>query len=125
MKILLVGIGGALGSILRYLATNGVQQLFRGAFPFGTMAVNILGCLVIGFLSQLSDMRSVFTPESRAFVFVGVLGGFTTFSSFGNESVNLLRAGTTGQALANVTVQIAVGLAAVGTGRLLAHQVLG
>jgi len=88
MNPLLVGLGGALGSIARYLASGWAQAAAKnGLFPYGTLAVNLLGCLVIGFLAQLSESRGVFIPEARALVFVGILGGFTTFSTFGNETL--------------------------------------
>lgn len=126
LKVLLVGIGGFLGSIARYLMSGYVQQWSRSiSFPYGTLAVNLLGCLIIGFLAQLADARGVFSAESRAFVFVGILGGFTTFSSFGNETMNLLRDGEALLAFANVAVHIVVGLAAVWLGRVAAHQIWG
>jgi len=125
-NVLLVGIGGFIGSIARYLASGYVQQLTQSAdFPYGTLAVNLIGCFVIGVLAELADARGVFTTESRAFVFVGVLGGFTTFSSFSNETMNLMRDGETLPALANVTVHIVVGLGAVWLGRLVAHAIWG
>lgn len=126
LRILLVGIGGFLGSVARYLMSGYVQQLSRSiSFPFGTLAVNLLGCFVIGFLAQLADARGIFSAESRAFVFVGILGGFTTFSSFGNETMNLLRDGEALLAFANVAVHLVVGLAAVWLGRITAHQIWG
>lgn len=121
-RLLLVGAGGFLGSILRYLASGWVQQWLQTAsFPFGTLAVNVLGCLVIGFLSQLADARGVFTPETRALVFVGVLGGFTTFSTFSDETFNLLRDNEVIPALANLSAHIVLGLGAVWLGRALAY----
>ena len=126
LNILLVGIGGFIGSIARYLASGYVQQITQSAdFPYSTLAVNLIGCFVIGVLAELADARGVFTTESRAFVFVGVLGGFTTFSSFSNETMNLMRDGETLPALANVTVHIVVGLGAVWLGRLVAHAIWG
>lgn len=121
-RLLLVGAGGFLGSILRYLASGWIQQWLQTAsFPFGTLAVNVLGCLVIGFLSQLADARGVFTPETRALVFVGVLGGFTTFSTFSNETFNLLRDNQVIPALASLSAHIVLGLGAVWLGRALAY----
>jgi CrcB protein len=123
-KALFVGVGGFIGSILRYWTSGWVQQLTgSAAFPFGTLAVNTLGCLVIGFLSQLAETRGVFTPETRALVFVGVLGGFTTFSTFSNESVNLLRGNEVFPALANITAHLLLGLGAVWLGRALAFWI--
>jgi fluoride exporter len=126
VKILLVGIGGFLGSILRYLLGGYAQQLSRSvSFPYGTLAVNLLGCFVIGLLAELAEARGVFSDESRAFLFAGLLGGFTTFSAFGNETVNLLGDGAALPALANVAAHVILGLAAVWLGRTLARQVFG
>lgn len=125
-RIFLVGFGGFVGSVLRYIAGGYVQQWSRSiAFPFGTLAVNVTGCFVIGFLSQLADSRGMFTTESRAFVFVGILGGFTTFSTFGNETMNLWRDGESSYVLANVLAHIIIGLGAVWLGRVIAFKTWG
>ena len=125
-NVLLVGIGGFIGSSLRYLTSGYVQQWTQSVgFPYGTMAVNLIGCFIIGLLSELADARGMFTTESRAFVFVGILGGFTTFSSFGNETMNLLRDGETLPAFANVATHIVLGLGAVWLGRTVAHALWG
>ena len=122
INIVLVGLGGALGSIARYLTSTWVQTATKSIdFPFGTLAVNLLGCFVIGLLAQLADSRGAFTSESRAFVFVGILGGFTTFSSFGNETFNLARAGQTWIAIANLGANVVTGLLAVWLGRTVAY----
>ncbi len=121
-KLLLIGVGGFIGSVLRYLASGYIQQLTKSiVFPYGTLAVNVTGCLIIGFLSYLADTRGLFTTETRAFTFVGLLGGFTTFSTFGNETVNFLRDGENIFALVNVGLQIGGGLAAVWLGRNAAN----
>ncbi len=123
-KILLVGLGGFVGSVLRYLTSGYIQQVTNSVvFPYGTLVVNLIGCFVIGFLSQLADTRGVFTPESRAFIFVGVLGGFTTFSTFSNESVNLFRDGETFFALINAGMHFAFGLGAVWLGRTVSYLI--
>lgn len=124
LNILLVGIGGALGSIARYLTSGWVQAVTKSIdFPFGTLAVNLLGCFVIGFLAQLAEARGAFTSESRVFIFIGVLGGFTTFSSFGNETLNLARAGEIWNAFANLGANVVIGLVAVWLGRISAYLV--
>lgn len=124
LNILLVGIGGFIGSIARYLTSGYVQQMTQSVgFPYGTLAVNLIGCFVIGVLAELADARGVFTTESRSFVFVGILGGFTTFSSFSNETMNLMRDGEMLPAFANVSVHIVLGLGAVWLGRLVAHAI--
>jgi len=124
MNILFIGIGGALGSISRYLVGTWIQSLSRSIdFPFGTLAVNLIGCFVIGFLSELAEARGAFTAESRGFVFIGILGGFTTFSSFGNDTINLFRDGETFNALANIGANVVLGLALVWLGRLIAFWI--
>lgn len=124
INILLVGAGGFIGSVLRYLVSGWVQQASRSVdFPFGTLAVNVIGCFVIGILAQLAESRGVFTSESRLFVFTGLLGGFTTFSSFGNETLNLARDSQLMNAFANVSANLVIGLVAVWLGRAAAYLI--
>jgi CrcB protein len=123
-NILLVGTGGFIGSVLRYAVSGYVQQAMKSVgFPYGTLAVNMLGCFVIGFLAQLAESRGLFTSESRLFVFVGILGGFTTFSTFGNETFNLLRDSQMMSALANVGANVILGLFAVWLGRTVSFMI--
>ncbi len=123
-NILLVGIGGFIGSVMRYLASGYVQQTTKSVdFPYGTLAVNVIGCFVIGFLAQLAEGRGVFTSESRLFVFTGILGGFTTFSSFGNETINLVRDSQMMNAFANVGTNLVIGLFAVWLGRTVSYMI--
>lgn len=123
-NILLVGIGGFIGSALRYAMSGYVQQASKSVgFPYGTLAVNVTGCFVIGFLSQLAETHGVFTSESRLFVFVGILGGFTTFSSFGNETFNLARDAQMLTAFANIGANVLLGLAAVWLGRAVSYMI--
>ena len=122
MRVLFVGLGGFLGSVLRYGIGSGVQRLSRAAaFPFGTLVVNVVGCFAIGFLLYVADERAMWSAEARGFVFVGVLGGFTTFSAFGSETMALLRSGRSGEAFANVAAHLILGLGAVALGRALAQ----
>jgi fluoride exporter len=124
LSVLYVALGGALGSISRYLLGTWTQTLSKSIdFPYGILAVNLIGCFMIGFLSQLAEARGAFTPESRAFIFIGILGGFTTFSSFGNDTFNLLRAGETFNALANVGANVILGLVLVWFGRTVAYLI--
>jgi CrcB protein len=126
VRLLLVGAGGFIGSALRYLLSGFVQQTSKSVgFPYGTLAVNIIGCFVIGFLARLAETHGLFNTESRAFVFVGVLGGFTTFSTFGNETFNLWRDGENLLAFANIAGHLALGLGAVWVGRILAYEIWG
>ncbi len=121
-KLFLIGSGGFIGSVFRYLLSGYVQNWSATSrFPSGTLLVNVLGCFIIGFLSQLVESQGVLTPEARAFLFIGCLGGFTTFSTFGNESFNLLRDGQHALSLVNVGLHIILGLGAVWFGRNLAH----
>ncbi len=123
-NIFLVGIGGFIGSVLRYLVSGAVQQsMKRMDFPFGTLAVNLLGCFIIGILAQYGEVRGAFSNESRAFIFFGLLGGFTTFSSFGNDTVNLVRESFVMNALANVGANVALGLLAVWLGRTISYLI--
>lgn len=89
-NLLWVGIGGALGSISRYLGQRFLSQLFSQSFPVGTFMVNILGCLLIGILYGLSNKHQYFTPEFRLLMMTGFCGGFTTFSAFTLEGMQLL-----------------------------------
>ena len=118
---LAVGAGGCLGSLLRYGLILLAQRLAPLAgFPHATLAANLSGCLVIGALAGLADARGDFAPAVRAFLFTGVLGGFTTFSSFGYETLLLAREGQAIHALANVLLHVGVGLALVWLGYALA-----
>ena len=123
-NLLWIGLGGFLGSILRYLFSGFVQGAFRSAdFPYGTVAVNLTGCLLIGFLSHLAESHGAFAGETRAFLFVGLLGGFTTFSTFGNETMNLFRTGESPLAFLNLALHMVFGLGAVWLGRTSAYLI--
>jgi CrcB protein len=123
-SILFVAWGGALGSVCRYLLSIWTQSAAQSIdFPYGTLAVNLIGCFLIGVLAQLAEARSAFTSETRVFLFVGVMGGFTTFSSFGSETINLLRDGEMVNALANVAANVILGLTLVWLGRTVAYWI--
>ncbi|MSP39320.1 MAG: fluoride efflux transporter CrcB [Deltaproteobacteria bacterium] len=122
--ILLVGTGGFLGSVLRYLCAAWVFRIFdKPWFPVGTLAVNLLGCLVIGLLGGLAEQRRLFDQEVRLFVFVGILGGFTTFSAFAYETSILLRDTRPLAAWLNVGLQVFLGLFMVWLGGWLSRLV--
>ena len=117
LNLVYVGAGGFLGSIGRNLLGGTVYQIFPNLnFPAGTAVVNVLGCFLIGFISGLAEVRSLLSPEMRIFILIGLLGGFTTFSTFGFETVALLRDGSFLTALANVLFQVIVGISAVWLG---------
>lgn len=117
LNILFVGVGGFFGSIGRYLLSGAVYQLFPNLhFPIGTTVVNVSGCFLIGFISALVEVRNLLSPEVRVFLLIGMLGGFTTFSTFGYETIALLRDGAFFSGLANVLIQVVVGISAVWLG---------
>ena len=120
MKVwLLVAVGGALGSVARYGLTAFVSRYLPPSFPYGTFLVNIIGCLVFGLVVSLAGDRVGIGTPGRAFILIGILGGFTTFSSFTNETFILLRNGQGLAASLNVVGQVVIGLIAVWTGYLL------
>jgi CrcB protein len=114
---LAVGVGGALGSLARHGVNVIVSRRLGQAVPYATFAVNVSGCAVIGLLAGLlAGQRLAMTPTMRTFVFVGILGGFTTFSSFGLDTLVLVREGRQLAAAVNVAGQVVLGLAAVLAG---------
>ena len=118
--VLIVGIGGFIGSILRYWLGGIIHRWVQDAFPAGTLVVNVLGCFVLGAVMYLVEYREFFSAELRLFVTIGILGGFTTFSTFGYETFALLRDSEHLQALASVTANVVVGTAAVAGGWIAA-----
>jgi len=115
----MIGIGGFIGSIARYLSQQFFQKHFPSSFPFGTMWVNITGCFLIGFIYALSEKGNILTPEWRLFLATGICGGFTTFSAFAFENINLLRDGQFVYAAIYTAVSVVAGLAAAYLGTLL------
>lgn len=124
-KILLIAGGGALGSVLRYLIAGWIQKASNGAFPLGTFVVNLSGCLAVGFLGMILTGPILMREEYRIAILVGILGGYTTFSSFGRETFLLLADGQTGLALANVLLSNVLGLAGVWLGHRVGERLFG
>jgi len=119
----IVGSGGFIGAICRYGLSGFVQRnATLAAFPYGTLAVNLVGCLVIGVVVGLVDSRQMFGPEVRLFVLIGLLGGFTTYSTFGYETFALLRDADYLRAAGNVVIHVILGLALVWIGYVLASR---
>ncbi len=114
---LAVGFGGFFGAIARYGLSNLIHRRFGETFPGGTLAVNMLGCLLIGALWTLVEERDFFSPSARLALGVGFLGSLTTFSTFGHETVELMREGQTRMALFSVGANLVLGLVAVLAGR--------
>jgi CrcB protein len=120
---LLIALGGALGSVARHWLTESVTARLDGPFPWGTFLVNLTGCLAIGFFASAagSGGRPFATTEARAFFMIGVCGGYTTFSAFSLQTVNLLRLGDWPRAAAYVIGSVVLCLVGVWLGHLLAH----
>ena len=119
----LVGSGGFLGALCRYGLSGLVHRQFPLAtFPYGTMVVNLVGCLLIGAFAGLVESRQLFGADFRTFAMIGLLGGFTTFSSFGYETLAMLRGDDFIRAAVNVGVQVIFGLGLVWAGYALASS---
>ena len=120
INAVMIGSGGFLGALARYGMTGFVQrQLPPTAFPYGTLAVNLLGCLLIGAIAGLAETRQLLGQEFRAFALIGLLGGFTTFSTFGYETFAMLRAEEYVRAASNVGIHVGLGVALVWLGYAL------
>jgi len=123
-KLLWAGAGGCIGSMLRYALGGLLARLRSGwSFPIETLVINVAGCLAIGVLAGLAESRGVFSGVTRVFLFIGVLGGFTTFSAFGYETFQLLRDGQWLPASASVVLQVVLGIGAVWAGHVLARLI--
>jgi fluoride exporter len=115
-KTILVGIAGFAGTLLRYWLSGLVARRYGETFPVGTMVVNVLGCLVAGAVFNLTEERFLVNPTLRTVILIGLLGGFTTFSSYGLQTFTLLRDGEFGLATLNIVVSNVLGLFMVWVG---------
>ncbi|NQZ95134.1 MAG: fluoride efflux transporter CrcB [Myxococcales bacterium] len=123
MKWLLLFAGGGLGSLLRFALATLVDARAGPPFPWGTLAVNVAGCFLIGLVATLADERSLLTPPLRLFLVAGVLGGFTTFSTFGMETWRLIEDGELVSALLNPLASMGFGMIALIAGVLIGRNV--
>ena len=123
-ELLAIGLGGFAGALARHGLASTANRL-APTFPLGTLAVNVLGCFAIGVLAWFVDERQALPPTARLLLRVGFLGSFTTFSTFGWETFELLRDGRLGAALANAGANLALGLLAVAAGWSVARVGLG
>jgi fluoride exporter len=122
-NILFVGTGSFFGGIARFLASKYIQNRMLSGFPFGTLAVNIAGCLLIGFLYGLAERTNILTPGLRTFLTVGFCGGFTTFSTFANESSSLLKDGNILYFALYVSGSVFLGILATYLGNMITRLV--
>ncbi len=125
-SLLLVALGGACGAILRFLLSGLISRYFENSFPAGTLGVNLIGCFAVGLLWE-PLAHTALSPHARTFLLIGVLGAFTTFSTYGIESVNLIREGALRLALLNLLLSNVLGIALVlvglGISRLVSNAV--
>jgi CrcB protein len=124
MKWLLLFAGGGAGAMLRYTLSLWIDARTGPGFPWGTFAVNVTGCFAIGVLATLADEHAWISPTARLLLVSGLLGGFTTFSTFGMETWQLIEDGAGWLALANAGGSLAAGVAAVVLGALLTRQLV-
>ena len=123
IKIIYLLAGGALGSLSRYLLSGYTHRIISGTFPWGTLFVNATGSLLIGFFWGVFEMKNI-SPQARMFIFIGFLGGYTTFSTFALETMNLVREGDIRMAVVNVLVNNLLSLLFVFVGYFLSKGLL-
>lgn len=122
-KLLFIALGGAAGAVLRYAVSGWAYAAFGETFPYGTLAANLIGCFVIGFLWMLSK-QALLSPGASAFLLIGLVGAFTTFSTYALESLNLVRDGELWLGLLNLLASNVLGLGLVFLGIVAARAVL-
>jgi fluoride exporter len=118
-NILIVGLGGGIGSILRYLCQKWINESYQHNFPLATFLVNIFGCLLIGILYALGEKGNILSPQTRLLLITGFCGGFTTFSTFAFENMNLLRTGDNFYFILYAVGSVVLGIAAVYFGSFI------
>lgn len=123
LRIALIGIAGLIGTLARYSLSGYIARRFGETFPTGTLVVNLVGCLLAGLLFFLMQERFLVNEVIRTALFIGLLGGFTTFSSFGLQTFTLLRDGEIGWATVNLLTSNLLGLLAVWVGYMLGKMI--
>lgn len=123
LQIAAIAGGGAIGALLRFWISNGVYGVMGRDFPYGTLAVNVIGSFAMGVGFIFLVERAALAPEWRAFLLVGLLGALTTFSTFSIETLNLIESGALTKATINMVGSVVVCVAAVWAGVLLARQI--
>lgn len=122
-SILMIGSGGFIGSVSRFLASRYVQNLVISSFPWGTFVVNVTGCFLIGLFYGISERGGLLTAEWRLFLTVGFCGGFTTFSTFAQENLGMIRDGEFYYFLLYTGLSIFLGISATFLGNLITKMV--
>ena len=125
MQILYLAIAGALGAVSRFLLSGVTYRLLGSGFPYGTLCVNIIGSLLIGFVMQVGLNTDIIPQSLRTVITVGFLGAFTTFSTFSFETLNYIQDGVWGMALVNIAVNVIVCLLAVFAGIIIGKLAFG
>lgn len=123
-KVLYVGIGGFIGASLRYIISMQSSKIFNGNIPLGTLLVNVIGGLLIGFIMELSFSSDVISPNLRLFLTTGIMGGLTTFSTFSYETISLLNDGSYFMGVTNICLNLFLSLGGVVLGRSLCKIIL-
>ena len=123
MNILMIGAGGFFGAILRYLVSGWAHRMAGTSFPYGTLTVNVLGSFLLGFFFIIAQERFMISPQIRSFIAIGLLGAFTTYSTYSFESIMLLKEAMYILATLNITLNLVLGLFAVWLGMTLARFV--
>lgn len=124
LNVLLVALGGAVGSVCRYLVGVWTLRWFGPSFPWGTLAVNVIGCFAIGLLTEMIARRFDASAELRLLVVTGLIGGFTTFSAFSLDAISLYERGATAAAASYVLASVVVSFGAVVAGLALGRAML-
>ena len=122
-SVLLVFLGGGMGSVMRYLLGKWIGPMTSNPFPLATLTINILACLLLGFIIGLADHKQVLSPASRLFWTVGICGGFSTFSTFSNETLFLMQNGFTVSLILYITLSVLLCLGATFGGMYLSGRV--
>lgn len=122
MNILVIALGGSIGAVLRFVVSTATYNWLGKAFPYGTLMVNVLGSLLMGFLFVWLTERSAWPAEVRSLLLVGFLGAFTTFSTFSMDTLNLIQGGEAGKALLNIVISVLLCIAAAWLGLWGARQ---